>query len=273
MNTIENTIAIAGRLRPGRAVAGIWFKLGLWLVLAGLAGIAGAQPANDNFTNAAPIGGLSGTTNGSNVGATLETNEPVSVDTTDYGEEPVASSVWYQWTAPASEVTFNTLGSSFDTLLAVYTNNAGSVTLTNLGLVTAEDDIGGNAGWVYQSQVGFSAVSNTAYYLSVNTSVEGLDNTGSVVLNWFSASANTNVPTIPSGTFFFTSPTYTVSDSDESSPINVPMDVVPPWLGARVTVTRTNGSSGRVLVPYTVTGDSNQPWPPPAAHWFLTTTR
>ena len=100
-------------------------------------------------------------------------------------------------------VTFNTLGSSFDTLLAVYTNNAGSVTLTNLGLVTAEDDIGGNAGWVYQSQVGFSAVSNTAYYLSVNTSVEGLDNTGSVVLNWFSASANTNVPTIPSGTFFF----------------------------------------------------------------------
>jgi uncharacterized delta-60 repeat protein len=60
------------------------------------------------------------------------------------------------------------------------------------------------------------------------------------------------VPTIPSGTFYFTSPSYTVSDNDSVSPINVPMATVPPILGARVTVTRTNGSSGRVEIPYMV---------------------
>ena len=242
----------------GRGLAAGGFKL-LLPGLCLLANLAVAQPANDNFASAVVISGISGTTNGNNVGATIEVGELAYVDTTDYGSEPVANSVWYKWQAPASRpVTFNTVGSSFDTVLAVYTTNASLAALTNLVLVTAEDDIAGTP-WVYQSQVNFTAASNTTYYISVNTSVWGQDNIGSVQLNWSSASANTNIPTIPSGTFLFTTNSYTVSDTESSGAGNPAMNTVPPWAGARVTVTRTDGASGRVRVPYTWTVVTNQP--------------
>ena len=62
---------------PGRSP--VWLKLVAMLLFATLAGLAGAQPANDNFTNAAAIGGYSGTTNGINNGATPEACEPPTI--------------------------------------------------------------------------------------------------------------------------------------------------------------------------------------------------
>lgn len=110
-----------------------WLKLrgaqrSLWLLLALVAGLglqprtAGAQPTNDAFTNAIVITGVFGTVGGTNDFATLETCEPATVATDDNGPVPVDTTVWYKWTAPTNGVvTFDTINSDFDTVLAVYT--------------------------------------------------------------------------------------------------------------------------------------------------------
>ncbi len=232
-----------------RVVLAGWMKLALVAGLGLLASLAVAQPANDNFTNAAVISGLSGALAGTNNLATLEAGEPDFINTDDFAG--VAKSVWYRWIAPSNGVVaFDTFGGDFDTVLAVYTN---APTLGNL--VTANDDY--ITLFVVQSRLTFTAVAGTTYYISVNgnqSPAPGWSDAGSFVLNW-----KETVPTVPSGTFLFTAATYNVSDGDASSPGDPAMASVPTWVGARVTVTRTKGYSGRVLVPYVVTGDSNQP--------------
>src|SRR5216117_2959909 len=75
-----------------------------------------AAPVNDNFANAIPLTGLTVTTTGSNSGATRESGEPIHYSSSG------THSVWWRWTAPDSGLsTIDTFGSSFDTLLAVYT--------------------------------------------------------------------------------------------------------------------------------------------------------
>ncbi len=74
-----------------------------------------AGPANDFFAARLKIYGASGTTSGTNTGASSETGEPLHASVTG------GASIWFSWTAPATgPVTFNTLQSNFDTLLAVY---------------------------------------------------------------------------------------------------------------------------------------------------------
>jgi len=97
--------------------------------------IAAQAPAravsNDNFVDAVAIGGASGTVSGSSAGATKEAGEP------DHAGNPGGSSIWYVWTAPSSGgFTFDTCGSGFDTVLAVYTGD----TLATLTPVAAGDD-------------------------------------------------------------------------------------------------------------------------------------
>ncbi|MEM4217584.1 MAG: hypothetical protein QXZ09_06145 [Candidatus Methanomethylicaceae archaeon] len=112
-------------------------------------------PLNDNFSNAQVISGSAGTVTGSNVGATKEPCEP------NHYNIPGGASVWYRWTAPASgNATFDTFGSDFDTILAVYTGD----NLCNLAHVAGNDDWGG--GW--QSQVIFYAVAGTTYHIAVD---------------------------------------------------------------------------------------------------------
>ena len=77
--------------------------------------VAPTAPANDNFAHAQPIGGLTGSVNGTNVEATLESSEPVPGD-------GAGASVWYEWTAPGGggSVTFDTCTTSFSTLVDAY---------------------------------------------------------------------------------------------------------------------------------------------------------
>ena len=125
-------------------------------------------PGNDNFTNASTITTGSGTTSGSNVRATKETGEP---NHTGYAG---GSSIWYQWTAPATgPVTFNTTGSSFTTLLGVYTGTSVSA-LTSVAPIT------------YGYSATFTASSGTTYHIAVDGY---LNAEGSVVLNWNQPSA------------------------------------------------------------------------------------
>jgi hypothetical protein len=68
--------------------------------------------------------------------------------------------VWWKFTAPANGVlTISTLGSSFDTLLGVYT---GSV-VSSLSTIASNDDYSGNT-----SQVSFSATTGTVYSIAVD---------------------------------------------------------------------------------------------------------
>jgi len=88
-------------------------------------------PSNDNFANRIPLTGSNITTNGSNVGATFEIDEPMHLVT--FG----GKSVWWTWTAPSSGgVTLDTSGSVVDTILCVYKGNS----LANLTFVAGNDE-------------------------------------------------------------------------------------------------------------------------------------
>jgi hypothetical protein len=95
------------------------------------------RPDNDNFTNRLTLQGSSVSTNRSNVQATREPAEPLHAE--QFGD----TSVWFTWTAPTKgTVRFSTEGSSFDTLLGVYSGSA----LSNLTEVASSDDIDPLAG-------------------------------------------------------------------------------------------------------------------------------
>ena len=116
-----------------------------------------ASASNDDFANAEELAGTSATASGTNVDASVEPDEPEHVSGIVQG-----ASVWYSWTAPAdAEVTVDTCGSDFDTLLAVYTGSS----LASLDGVGSSDDEGPCAP---QSQVGFDAVDGTTYWIAVD---------------------------------------------------------------------------------------------------------
>jgi len=126
--------------------------------------VVAAPPANDAFADAIAITGLPSSTTGTNIEATDE------VDETGNGV-----SVWWKWTAPSSgSVTFDTVGSVFDTVLRVYTGTS----LLDLALVASNDDSGDFG----TSRVTFVAVAAVTYYIQV----DGFDDTetGDIQLNW-----------------------------------------------------------------------------------------
>lgn len=157
-------------------------KLFLCLILLLFAApfVAAAAPVNDDFANAIVLTGGSGSTLGSSVDATHETEEP-SLDPS------ATKSVWWDWTAANyADVYFDTRGSNFDTILGVFTGTD----LSNLTLVTSNDDVGmpGKSSGVF-----FSAVSGITYHIVV----DGYNGaSGNIDLNW------TDSPTRISGTVY-----------------------------------------------------------------------
>jgi hypothetical protein len=135
-----------------------------------------STPTNDNFSSASTItlSGSSTTVTGSNTGATKQSGEP------SHGGNTGGASVWWRWTAPGSgTVTLTTTGSTFDTLLAVYTGSSVSA----LTRIVENDDAAG----LLTSSVTFSAVSGTTYYFAV----DGYNGaTGSISLNLSSTVGN-----------------------------------------------------------------------------------
>src|SRR5206468_6088524 len=132
--------------------------------------ISAPPPANDNWANAALASGGSGSASGANDGATTESGEPLSLNGV-----PTGKTVWWKWTAPASgTVVFDTKGSSFDTVLGVFTGSS----VSTLSPVAADDDGGGSL----TSQASFGAVAGTTYYLQVGSF--GAGTTGSISLQW-----------------------------------------------------------------------------------------
>ena len=129
------------------------------LVAACLLGLAPATalaaPGNDNFANAAVLGGLPASASGDNTDATKEPGEP------DHAGDPGGQSVWWAWTAPAGgSVTVDTCGSGVDTLLAVYTGDSVGA-LSPVGSNDDACDLG--------SAVTFPAVAGQVYRIAVDS--------------------------------------------------------------------------------------------------------
>ncbi len=114
-------------------------------------------PANDNFANALTISSLPYSDTQSTAAATTQANDPTYPCTGGRHYH----SVWYAYTATANG-TFHvdTIGSNYDTVLAIWTGTWGS--LTNVG---CHDDISwpGNP----QSTLNVAVTNGTTYYVEV----------------------------------------------------------------------------------------------------------
>ena len=134
----------------------------------------GSRVSADDFGSSTAVSGASGRSKGSSLGAGKESGEP------DHAGNSGGASVWWTWTAPATgSVTFDTRGSNFDTLLAVYAGNS----LGSLVEVASNDDASDGT---LQSEVHFSAQQGQTYHLAV----DGYGGkSGTVVLNWQASSS------------------------------------------------------------------------------------
>ncbi|PKO19936.1 hypothetical protein CVU37_00225 [candidate division BRC1 bacterium HGW-BRC1-1] len=152
-------------------------------------GVIGLQ--NDDLAFAQEASFCVGETTGITTYATKQPNEPT------HGGLGVGKSVWYKWTAASNTiVTFDTAGSSFDTVLAVYTD----LTVTpnpsdppppsppapppfaNLSLIAANNNIDGTV--TTASQITFYASSGRDYYVAVDGKVGAVHTSGEVFLTW-----------------------------------------------------------------------------------------
>ncbi len=114
-----------------------------------------SPPLNDNFADALDLPSAGGTVLWTNRFATIEPLEPKHASTPS-----AAASVWWNWVPAADARTIVDLaGSSFDTLVAVYTNSS----LTSLKEVASADDAGNQK----QGHVLFDAKAGTKYHIAV----------------------------------------------------------------------------------------------------------
>lgn len=113
-------------------------------------------PANDSFSSPVTLSGTTASVTGSSSGASRQNGEPVHANVGG------GASVWWQWTAPQGGlVTINTVGSSFDTVLAVYTGTA----VNALSQIAANDDLSNDS---VASSVSFTATSGVTYRIAVD---------------------------------------------------------------------------------------------------------
>jgi hypothetical protein len=104
----------------------------------------------------------------SNAGADREPGEP------NHAGKTGGKSMWMTWNPTAGGIaTFSTRGSTFDTLLAIYTGTQ----LGSLTPIASDDDDGG----FFTSEVTFNAVAGTPYQIAVD-GLAGAD--GDIILSW-----------------------------------------------------------------------------------------
>jgi len=123
-------------------------------------------PPNDSFSNAEALQGIAASATGGNIDATGEAGEPLHAGIS------ADASVWWHWRAPASGRTqVDTVGSNYDTTLAVYSGSS----LAALTQIAANDDAVGA-----QSRVAFDAAGGTLYWIAVDGY---LSSRGNITLN------------------------------------------------------------------------------------------
>jgi len=147
--------------------------------------LAGALqlPSEDLFEEPAILNGETGSTSADSTGATKETGEP------DHADNSGGHSLWWTWTAPASGwYSINTLGSGFDTLLAIYQGTE----IDDLTLVSANDDAADTS--TGASSIEFEAVAGQVYRIAVDGKGGA---SGAITLQWAITPENTDIPMLP----------------------------------------------------------------------------
>lgn len=126
-------------------------------------------PFTDSATGSNTLNlSASGFGSGSNVGATRTNSEP------NHAGKIGGKSVWLKWTAPdAGVATFSTRGSSFDTLLGIYTDAGGG----EFNTIAGDEDRGG----FLTSEASFNATEGTSYLIAVDGYAGA---SGNIVLTW-----------------------------------------------------------------------------------------
>ncbi len=128
-----------------------------------------APPPNDNFGDRILLYGDSLSTTGINQGATGEVGEP------NPGSDSIINSVWWSWTAPSNgSATISTLGSDFDTTLAVFTGS----TIDDLNLIVFNND-----NEFFTSLVTFDVLSDQTYEIAVDGLFSDICDTGNIHLS------------------------------------------------------------------------------------------
>lgn len=107
-----------------------------------------ARPANDNFADAIAL------SNGIKVTKSRD-------DATAEGGETGTATLWWKFTTTdAGPVSVNTIGSTYDTVLRVYTG----ASIGTLSLIASDDDSGGS----FTSLLSFAGAAATTYYVQVS---------------------------------------------------------------------------------------------------------
>ncbi|MGZ5528565.1 MAG: InlB B-repeat-containing protein, partial [Limisphaerales bacterium] len=110
----------------------------------------------DDFSIRVPLYGRNITANSSNIGATKEPGEP------NHAGNPGGKSVWWTWNpVSAGPVTISTAGSTFNTVLGVYTGS----TVSNLTLVASDYN---SLGGTNRSRVTFTPNPCATYQIAVD---------------------------------------------------------------------------------------------------------
>jgi uncharacterized repeat protein (TIGR01451 family) len=172
-----------------------------------------ARPANNNFATAVTVTGSSGAKTGLSLLANKEAGEP------NHAGNAGGASVWWKWVAPAAgQVSLDSHGSNFDTLLAVYKGSVVSALTT-----VASNDNDGTAGSSVSGLL-FQSVANQTYYFAV----DGANGASGIpALNWSlntTAKANLAISiTGPSSIDLGANNTYTmtVSNAGPQSATNI----------------------------------------------------
>jgi hypothetical protein len=208
-------------------------------------------PSNDYFHGRINAGSaLPQTRTGVTTNASVQYSEPGALSTITCGSVSVTrqmyKTVWYDFTPATSQtLVLDTFGSSFDTILAVWTGS----TLSGLTQVACNDDSSG-----LQSRVQFPAAAGTTYRIQLG----GFNGAGGNFQLNFTGIPFTPTPTrTPTPTFTPTrTPTATPTPTRTPTPTATP---VPCALRPRVTVNVAPAASGRLDVTVTANTDVYTP--------------
>lgn len=174
LQTVSNAISI---LRS--------WVIRLLVLVAGLGAVVQAQGFVDAFALRTEVTGLTGTLAGSNVGATIEEDEP------RHGGKSPGKSVWITFVSPATGLmSLEVNGQDFDVLLGVYRVKAGQpAVLRNLERVARNDDEGDDG----SASVKFGVKAGERYEIAVDGFARS---SGTFQLGWEVQDLGVAVPTL-----------------------------------------------------------------------------
>lgn len=134
--------------------------------------------SSDSFLTRITLSGTTGTVTASTSSATKESGEP------NHAGDTGGKSIWWKWVSPVTgTVSFDTFGSNFDTVLAVYTGTS----VSHLTAVSSNNDATNSK----QSSTLFHVTAGIEYEIAVD-GVNGVS--GFTQLNWTACSSNPSTP-------------------------------------------------------------------------------